>query len=72
MDRTFTASASPARRQAGRPATHWYLRLFATLAQWQRNVRTRHQLAQLDARALADVGISPSERYEELDRPFWR
>lgn len=71
MDRTLTASA-PAQLEASSPRTHWYLRLFATLAQWQRNARTRHQLAQLDARALADVGISPSERYQELERPFWR
>lgn len=72
MDRTFTASTAAAQLPASRPLTLWYLRLFATLAQWQRNARTRHQLAQLDARALADVGISPSERYQELERPFWR
>ncbi|MDH4580542.1 DUF1127 domain-containing protein [Pseudomonas sp. BN415] len=71
MDHTLTHSSSTP-LQAGRPRTHGYLRLFATLAQWQRNARTRHQLAQLDARALADVGISPSERYQELERPFWR
>jgi uncharacterized protein YjiS (DUF1127 family) len=71
MDRILTASAT-AQFEPSQPRTHWYLRLFATLAQWQRNVRTRHQLAQLDARALADVGISPSERYQELERPFWR
>ncbi|MDA8481875.1 DUF1127 domain-containing protein [Pseudomonas resinovorans] len=71
MDRTLTASAT-AQFESSRPRTHWYLRAFATLAQWQRNARTRHQLAQLDARALADVGISPSERHQELERPFWR
>lgn len=71
MDRTLTAS-TPAQLETRAPRTHWYLRLFATLAQWQRNARTRRQLAQLDARALADVGISPSERYQELERPFWR
>ena len=69
MDRTLTA---PAQFQADRPRSHWYLRLFATLAQWQRNAHTRQQLAQLDARALADVGITPAERCMELERPFWR
>ncbi|AOE82648.1 DUF1127 domain-containing protein [Pseudomonas sp. TCU-HL1] len=69
MDRTLTASAQ---HHASQPHTHGYLRLFAAIAQWQRNARTRHQLAKLDARALADVGISPSERYQELDKPFWR
>ncbi|GLZ89410.1 hypothetical protein Pres01_54610 [Metapseudomonas resinovorans] len=69
MDRTLTASAH---LQTSLPRTHWYLRLFATIALWRRNARTRHQLAQLDPRALADVGISPSDRYQELERPFWR
>ncbi|MFC5696049.1 DUF1127 domain-containing protein [Pseudomonas sp. GCM10022186] len=72
MDRTLTASAASTQLHASRPAAPWYLRLFATPAQWQRNIRTRRQLAQLDARALADVGISQSERHEELARPFWR
>ncbi|BAN45841.1 DUF1127 domain-containing protein [Metapseudomonas resinovorans] len=70
MDRILTDSALP--QSSRQPQTHWYLRLFATLAQWQRNARTRRQLAQLDDRALADVGISPSERAQELDTPFWR
>jgi uncharacterized protein YjiS (DUF1127 family) len=69
MDRTLTA---PAHLHSSLPGTSWYLRLFATVAQWQRNARTRRQLAQLDRRALADVGISPSERYQELEKPFWR
>lgn len=69
MDRTLTA---PAQLQSSLPRTSWYLRLFAVVTQWQRNARTRHQLAKLDARALADVGISPSERYQELEKPFWR
>ncbi|MCO6056195.1 DUF1127 domain-containing protein [Pseudomonas sp. MOB-449] len=69
MDRTLTASAQ---YQPSQPRPHWYLRLFASVAQWQRNVRTRQQLAKLDARALADVGISLSERYQELEKPFWR
>ncbi|MFG5864307.1 DUF1127 domain-containing protein [Metapseudomonas sp. CR1201] len=69
MDRTLTATAQ---FESSRPRSHWYLRAFATLAQWRRNVRTRHQLARLDDRALADVGISPSDRDQELGRPFWR
>jgi uncharacterized protein YjiS (DUF1127 family) len=38
---------------------------------WQ-NRRTRWQLAQLDARQLADAGITHAERDAELDKPFWR
>ncbi|MDE3739546.1 MULTISPECIES: DUF1127 domain-containing protein [Pseudomonas] len=72
MDRTLTASAHPTQSPTGLPAAPWYLRLFATLAQWARNARTRRQLAKLDGRALADVGISPSDRFAELEKPFWR
>ncbi len=46
--------------------------LLRLLQRWQRNYRTRQQLAQLDDRQLADVGISHSERAAELDKPFWR
>lgn len=38
---------------------------------WQSR-RTRQQLAQLDARQLADAGISHAERGAELAKPFWR
>ncbi|UVE17956.1 DUF1127 domain-containing protein [Pseudomonas sp. LS44] len=47
-------------------------RLFACLARWTENRRTRRQLAQLDDRLLADVGITRSERLAELDKPFWK
>lgn len=33
--------------------------------------RQRHQLAQLDARALADIGVSPEEARAEAGRPAW-
>jgi uncharacterized protein YjiS (DUF1127 family) len=46
--------------------------LLRLLQRWQRNYRTRQQLAQLDDRQLADVGISHSERATQLDKPFWR
>lgn len=48
------------------------LRAFATLMLWQRRLASRRQLARLDARLLADAGISESQRYEELSKPFWR
>ncbi len=46
--------------------------LLATLSLWYQRARSRRQLARLDERLLADVGISPSERQAELDKPFWR
>lgn len=47
-------------------------RLFQLLRLWQQRARTRRQLAALDDRQLADVGISHSERLDELNKPFWR
>jgi uncharacterized protein YjiS (DUF1127 family) len=50
------------------PAIHWRARL----ARWLLNAHTRRQLAALDERQLADAGISQSERFAELEKPFWR
>lgn len=47
-------------------------RLLQLLRLWQQRARTRRQLAALDDRQLADVGISHSERMDELSKPFWR
>jgi len=57
-----------------RPATgvRARLHLLPLLRLWRQRLRTRRQLAQLDARQLADIGISRSERSAELDKPFWR
>ena len=46
--------------------------LLALLHIWQQRSRSRRQLAQLDARLLADTGISEVERQVELSKPFWR
>ncbi|WP_426142398.1 DUF1127 domain-containing protein [Pseudomonas sp. DWP3-1-2] len=50
----------------------WPMRVLANLMLWQRRLSSRHQLARLDSRLLADAGISESQRYEELSKPFWR
>jgi len=48
------------------------LRALSTLLLWQRRMTSRRQRARLDSRLLADAGISESQRYEELSKPFWR
>ena len=48
------------------------LRALSPLLLWQRRMASRRQLARLDSRLLADAGISESQRYEELSKPFWR
>ena len=48
------------------------LRIFTTALQWQHRIISRRQLARLDARLLADAGISEAQRHAELSKPFWR
>ena len=50
-------------------AGHWAL---ATLREWSRRSRERHQFAQLDARMLADIGMSHADRDMLVNKPFWR
>lgn len=47
-------------------------RVVLLLRLWQQRTRTRQQLASLDDHQLADIGVSRSERMEELEKPFWR
>lgn len=54
------------------PRPSLWLGLHARLLYWRRNLRTRAQLARLDARQLSDSGISEAQRQAELDKPFWR
>ena len=37
-----------------------------------RNQRSRRQLAALDSRLLADIGVSEAERRAELGKPLWK
>ncbi len=67
MDRTHQPLSPP----VGAEAPSW-LGLYATLHQWQRNWRTRQQLARLNDQQLADAGISAAQREQELAKPFWR
>lgn len=55
-----------------RPRPNRAQQLLALLHIWQQRSRSRRQLAQLDARLLADTGISEAERQVELSKPFWR
>jgi uncharacterized protein YjiS (DUF1127 family) len=68
MERTLKRQPSST-VQVTRP---FWLRAYAALCSWQRNQRTRKQLARLDSRQLADAGISEAQRQNELAKPFWR
>jgi uncharacterized protein YjiS (DUF1127 family) len=44
----------------------------ALLRGWYRRARSRHELAQLDARLLRDIGLDPAQALHEASKPFWR
>ncbi|RIA19246.1 uncharacterized protein YjiS (DUF1127 family) [Ectopseudomonas oleovorans] len=71
MERILGSALLPQRTASGNHAS-LPLRLVATLVLWQRRIVSRRQLARLDARLLADAGISENQRYTELNKPFWR
>ncbi|WP_460132432.1 DUF1127 domain-containing protein [Pseudomonas sp. S1_E04] len=52
--------------------TSYLRRLASIFARWVRHAHERRQLAQLNARELSDLGISPGDRMAELSKPFWR
>lgn len=59
--------ASPAIRSTAARGSAW----FAWLRRAMKAIETRHQLADMDRRMLADIGISRSEALEEAGRAPW-
>ena len=47
-------------------------RLFGALREWRRRSKGRAQLATLDDRMLADIGISRADAEFLANKPFWR
>ncbi len=47
-------------------------RILFTLNLWRERVRGRNELARLDQRALADIGLNPTDRDFLVNKPFWR
>lgn len=60
---------------AARPAAPGFTRLligaFDELYAWQERFRGRNALAEMDARMLKDIGLTPSDVASEVDKPFW-
>lgn len=75
MDRSCEA-LQPGVRLAGNDPLEALARraggLLATLARWNTRARERRQLLALDARMLADIGISRGDALAEGRKPFWR
>lgn len=47
-------------------------RLLVALFDWQQRAAQRRRLLQLDARMLADIGLSRADAEREAMKPFWR
>lgn len=67
---TLSRISSP--RPAVRFAGSLRLEPLALLARWYDRYLQRRVLAELDARMLADIGLTPNEAAREARKPFWR
>ena len=56
---------------AGRSPVHLLRWLLAWLALAAERYRQRRDLAELDPRLLADIGVTPAEARRECAKPFW-
>ncbi len=39
---------------------------------WRSRSRSRRYLARMDSRMLKDIGVTESDRMDEISKPFWR
>jgi len=49
-----------------------FARLLEMFRVWQERRRGREQLARMDQHDLKDLGLSHSDVYAEVEKPFWR
>jgi uncharacterized protein YjiS (DUF1127 family) len=56
----------------GAIAAQCVLVVFQALFIWQQRAHDRHQLATLDDRMMADMGLSRADIDCEMRKPFWR
>jgi uncharacterized protein YjiS (DUF1127 family) len=59
-------------RRSAHPEGNAAARLFGALREWRRRSKSRAQLATLDDRMLADIGISRADAEFLANKPFWR
>ena len=60
----FVTTATPRQSLAQRVAF--------TVTLWRQRTEMRRRLAELDSRALRDIGISPAAAAYESGKPFWQ
>lgn len=49
----------------------FFVKILQTLIIWQERSEQRQALGQLGERMLKDIGISASDAYREMRKPFW-
>jgi uncharacterized protein YjiS (DUF1127 family) len=49
-----------------------FQQIIAKVKTWENRSRQRKQLAKLDARMLADIGITAEQVTVEVAKPFWK
>ncbi|HZP78413.1 MAG TPA: DUF1127 domain-containing protein [Pseudolabrys sp.] len=60
---------------SARPATDFIrlaMRIGALLSLWAARVRQRSELAHLDERLRADIGVTRLQAEREISKPFWQ
>ena len=62
----------PSARRAGARRPSLLGRAVALLRLWRKRIQEKRALERLDERELHDFGVSFSDVYAELRRPFWR
>ncbi len=65
-------TGDPAVQSVRAPRLPLHRRLLAVFRLWRDRARTRHALAEIDARSLRDAGIAPAQAAFEASQPFWR
>ena len=60
------------RRAAVEALSDAALSVRAVLRRWQQRRRQRNELARLDARTLADIGLTRAQADFLINKPFWR
>ena len=68
----FAGTRVDLRRTARTRLIHALARASDTIGEWYERTRQRSRLAVLDARMLADIGISRAEALHEAERLFWK
>jgi uncharacterized protein YjiS (DUF1127 family) len=55
-----------------RPSFALIRRLTDTLRMWRQREKERAELARMSLYELRDIGLSTSDRWREVNKPFWR